>query len=173
MVRRWVDDEVKIRGSKEKSKQIKSGRTAAYPDAERALFAEFSKLRSEGRSAKRWWFNNRISKLVNEHYPEETNFKHSDRWFAGFCRRYRIAHRRKTHVAQKLTTDKVTKLNQFHQYLNYIRRVGKYQLCDLANMDQTPLPFILDDGTTYDHRGSKDVCCISGASGLEKRQATA
>ena len=145
MVRRWVDDEVKIRGSKEKSKKIKSGRTAAYPDAERALFAEFSKLRSEGRSAKRWWFNNRINKLVNEHYPEETNFKHSDCWFAGFCRRYRIAHRRKTHVTQILPTDKVTKLNQFHQYLNYIHRVGKYQLCDLANMDQTPLSFILDD----------------------------
>ena len=52
MVRRWVDNEFKIRGSKEKSKKIKSGRTAAYPDAERALFAEFSKLRS-GRSAKR------------------------------------------------------------------------------------------------------------------------
>ena len=57
--------------------------------------------------------------------------------------------RRKTHVAQKLPTDKVTKLNQFHQYLNYIRRVGKYQLCDLANMDQTPLPFILDGGQQH------------------------
>ena len=40
-------------------------------------------------------------------------------------------------------------------------------------MDQTPLPFILDDGTTYEHQGSKDVCCKSGAPGLEKRQATA
>ena len=40
-------------------------------------------------------------------------------------------------------------------------------------MDQTPLPFVLDDGTTYEHHGSKDVCCKTGASGLEKRQATA
>ena len=38
---------------------------------------------------------------------------------------------------------------------------------------QTPLPFILDDGTTYEHLGSKDVCCKTGASGPEKRQATA
>ena len=57
--------------------------------------------------------------------------------------------------------------------VNHVLRVGKYDLCDLANMDQTPLPFISDDGTTYEHQGSKDVCCKSSAPGLEKRQATA
>ena len=99
--------------------------------------------------------------------------KHSDRWFSAFCRWYRIALRKTTHTAQKLPADKITKVKEFHQYLNYIHRCGKYELCDIANMDQTPLPFILDDGTTYEHHGSKDVCCKTGASGVEKRQATA
>ena len=40
-------------------------------------------------------------------------------------------------------------------------------------MNQTPLPFILDDKITYEITGSKDVCCRSGAYGLDKRQATA
>ena len=39
-------------------------------------------------------------------------------------------------------------------------------------MDQTPLPFVLDDGTTYDAKGSKEICFTSGQSGLDKRQCT-
>ena len=76
------------------------------------------------------------------------------------------------HVAQKLPADKITKLKEFHPYLNHVRRVGKYDLPYLANMDQTPLPFILDDGM-WERQGSKDVCCKSGAPGLEICQATA
>ena len=40
-------------------------------------------------------------------------------------------------------------------------------------MDQTPLPYILDDGKTYNEINEKDVICKTGASGLGKRQCTA
>ena len=39
-------------------------------------------------------------------------------------------------------------------------------------MDQTPLPFVLDDDRTYDITGAEEVWCSSGASGLDKRQCT-
>ena len=39
-------------------------------------------------------------------------------------------------------------------------------------MDQTPLPFVLDDGKTYDKKGVKEVWVQSGQAGLDKRQAT-
>ena len=39
-------------------------------------------------------------------------------------------------------------------------------------MDQTPLPFVLDDNKTYDKVGAKEVWIASGQSGLEKRQCT-
>ena len=39
-------------------------------------------------------------------------------------------------------------------------------------MDQAPLPFVLDDGKTYDKKGVKKVWAQSGQSGLGKRQAT-
>ena len=38
-------------------------------------------------------------------------------------------------------------------------------------MGQTPLPFVLDDGKTYDKKGTKEVWAQSGQSGLEKRKA--
>ena len=37
-------------------------------------------------------------------------------------------------------------------------------------MDQTPLPFVLDDGKTYADKGSSETWCVSGSSGLDKRQ---
>ena len=39
-------------------------------------------------------------------------------------------------------------------------------------MDKTPLPFVLDDGKTYDKKGVKEVWAQSGQSSLDKRQAT-
>ena len=39
-------------------------------------------------------------------------------------------------------------------------------------MDQTPLPFVLEDGKTYDKEGVKEVWTQSGQSSLDKRRAT-
>ena len=39
-------------------------------------------------------------------------------------------------------------------------------------MDQTPLPFVLDNGKTYADKGSIEVWCISGSSGLDKQQCS-
>ena len=44
-----------------------------------------------------------------------------------------------------------------------------YQNKDIANKDQTPLPFILDDNKTYAEKGLKDVA-KTGAAGLDKHQ---
>ena len=39
-------------------------------------------------------------------------------------------------------------------------------------MDQTPLPFIMDDNKTYEITNSSDVWCVSGPSGQDKRMCT-
>ena len=39
-------------------------------------------------------------------------------------------------------------------------------------MDQTPLPFVLDNETTYADKGSSEVWCVSGSSGLDKRRCS-
>ena len=50
--------------------------------------------------------------------------------------------------------------------------VGKFQLHQVANVDQTPLPFCFTDGATYADTGDKTVWVRGGASGLDKRQCT-
>ena len=46
------------------------------------------------------------------------------------------------------------------------------KLPDIANIDQTPLPFVLDDGKTYADKGSSEVWSVSGSSDLEKQQCS-
>ena len=40
-------------------------------------------------------------------------------------------------------------------------------------MDQTLLPFVLDDGNIYDIKGVKEVWAQSGQSGLDKNNSAA
>ena len=53
-----------------------------------------------------------------------------------------------------------------------VRKRGKYELADIANMDQTGSSFVTDVGKTYETTNSKDVWCKSGQSGLDKGQCT-
>ena len=63
-------------------------------------------------------------------------------------------------------------ITKFHSKLLRVRRRGVYQTKDIANMDQTPLPFVLDDGKTYADKGSSEVWSVSGSSGLGKWQCS-
>ena len=84
--------------------------------------------------------------LVKERNPEKADFKTSDHWFFAFCRRYGVALRRKTHTAQKAPEQLRNTIMKFHSKILREQKRGKYEDCDTANMDQTPLPFVLDDG---------------------------
>ena len=50
--------------------------------------------------------------------------------------------------------------------------VGRYKLSEIANMDQSPLPFELQKGRTYATKGSKTVTLRAARNGWEKRQCT-
>ena len=50
--------------------------------------------------------------------------------------------------------------------------VGIYKLGNIANMDQTPLPFDFLCGKTYSIGGAKTVWVKGTGSGLDKRQVT-
>ena len=43
---------------------------------------------------------------------------------------------------------------------------------DIANMDQTPLPFVIDDGKTNADKGSSEVWCATHDSVIDKRQCS-
>ena len=85
-----------------------------------------------------------------------------------FCRRYGLALPRKAHAAQTDPKQLAPAITKFHSKLLRVRRRGVSQTKDIANVDQTPLPFVLDDGKTYADKGSSEVWCVSGSSGLDK-----
>ena len=63
-------------------------------------------------------------------------------------------------------------ITNFHSKLLRVCRRGVYQTINIANMDQTPLLFVCDDGKTYANKGSSEVWCVPGSSVLEKRQCS-
>ena len=56
--------------------------------------------------------------------------------------------RHKTHTSQKAPADLRKPIENFHVKLLRERTRGTYKLADLANMDLTPLPFVLEDNRT-------------------------
>ena len=52
------------------------------------------------------------------------------------------------------------------------RRRGTHQMKDIANIDQTPLPFVIYDGKTHADKGSSEVWCATHDSGLNKIQSS-
>ena len=101
-------------------------------------------MRKDDKIVKRWWFNNRVKQLLKEQDQSEAdNFKASDHWFSAFCRRYGVSLRMKTHTCSRATETR----NYQAPRKTKKRTRGKYADCDIANMDQAPLPFVLDDGT--------------------------
>ena len=72
-------------------------------------------------------------------------------------------------------------IQSFHQFIRKVAEprdyeqhhdIGRFKLCNIANMDQTPMPFEVGTGATYNETGARTVWVKSLGSGLDKRQAT-
>ena len=152
----------KIRATKLTTRKNKSGRQARYPIAEQKMHEDFKRLWEKGKSFKRYWFKQRMRQLIWEHYADSIEkFRNSDQWFARFCRRFKVSLKRKTHTAKK-TLSQVAIIRKFHKHLFWVRKKGKYEFADIANMDQTGSFLTIDDGKTYETANSKGVWCKSG-----------
>ena len=154
-------------------------RKCQFPDLEEELYRDYKKLQRQGLKVKGFWFRARAKQLLQQMHPDAT-FQFSDSWFDGFKNRHRISLRRPINVAQKPAEDKRGAIQQFHRTIRRVadeerptRPIGRFSLQQIANVDQTPLPFSFTNGGTYADTGDKTVWVCGGASGLEKRQCTA
>ena len=86
---------------------------------------------------------------MNELYPDVKDSKFSDQWFTRFRTRKNISLRKRTHAAQRAPVNLSATISKFHAKLLRVRKCDNVHLGDIANMDQTPLPFVLDDGKTW------------------------
>ena len=98
----------------------------------------------------------KAKKTINELYQDDNaEFKMSNMWFSGFCRRYRICFCRKTHAVQKSSNELRQKIEKFPVRIILERKRGTYNSRDLVDIDRTPLSYALDDNKTYDKTASK------------------
>ena len=112
-------------------------------------------------------------------------FKASDNWFQRFKKRNNIAFRRRSNKKKNPASDGKETVQRFHRNLRAslktTRRRKKVRLdCKYGrwlpqnryNVDQVPLPFVIDQDKTYEVKGSEQVWVSQPSSGLDKRQAT-
>ena len=174
---RLVGDAVKIKKSKKASKQVKFVRKCQFPDIEEELYHEYKNLRKQSLKVKGLCFKTHGKQLLMQ-MRLNASFLFSNSWFDGFKTLHRICMRQWTHVAQKPPSDKKEALQHFHRTIRKVaeeprptQTIGCFIPSQIANMDQTPLPFCFMDGETYADTGDKTVWVRSGASGFEKGNA--
>jgi transposase-like protein len=177
-LRGWLQNAAKIKASHRGTRKIGCGRKAFWPDMEEELYLQYQKLRSDGLKVKGWWFEAKSKELMKDMHPGE-EFKFSDGWFTAFKKRKRISYRSTTNMSQKTPNDYESTIREFHKTIRSLASKGEkkgplgcYELKDIANMDQTPLPFTFNKGKGYDNTGTSTVWHRGAASGLEKRQCT-
>ena len=146
---------------------------------EAELCCEYRKPWKHSLKVKGYWFKVRAKHLLAEKVPEEF-FQFSDGWFDAFKQRHRISLRRSTNVSQKPADNMRGAILGFHSTIREVASegerkgpLGQFQLHQVANIDQTPLPFCFFEGETYANTGNKTVWVWGAASGLEKRQCAA
>ena len=159
-----------------------------WPELEDKLYIEFIERRKAGRIVKQEWFRIQSTFLFRSIYPNVNAaiFFFSNRWFRGFLGRHRISLRSITKTAQKLPEDyRILVIN----WLRFNRRnsqpraacfwevslqhpVGRYELSNICNLDETPIPYEFLDGKTYNPIGEKTIWAKESKSGWGKRQAS-
>ena len=179
---RWVKQEKELILSKRGSRRLKGARKATLPKLEERLMKEIDQQRQKGLRVKRWWIISR-AKQINKEIAPEHPLKFSKGWFEKFLKRNNLSFRQTTSIAQNPPENKMGPLKEFHRFIrrNAVRGagsrqrespLGKWRLNTIANMDQTPMPFVFGGGKTYTKKGSKTVWVRGGQSGLDKRQCT-
>ena len=177
-VLQWIHTEEAIRDSGKGRQRINFKRTAMHPDMEETLYREYRELSKKGLKVKGWWFWARAKQILAETQPTSP-FSSSDGWFTRFKSRFRISKRQATTTCQKESEDKRGAIQHFHRSIRRAVKIGqqlgplgRWTAARIANMDQTPLPFIFSGGETYACMGEHSVWVRGGASGLDKCQCT-
>ena len=166
----------------------KARNSEMYPLAAKLVVAEFKLRRAKGSKVSKLWIKTKMKQKIEACYGEEAakKFRGSDNWFQRFQKRHGICLRRRTNKKKDAAVQGKETIQMFHRDLRKAiqskRRINKSTVVDRKygrwlpqnryNVDQVPLPFVVDQEKTYDLKGAAQVWVAQPASGLDKRQAT-
>lgn len=197
-LRAWIRKKEEIEASKKNSRKAVSAARSipSIPLVEQALMMKFIHHRMKGFAVTRRWFKRHAVNLFRLHYPDRCDhvrqpngsilqvprFAFSEGWFTGMRKRNRMSYRKGTKKSSKPPDDareKIIAWLQFNRRAAALKSgesiehdVGRFKLCNIANMDQTPLEFDFPSRSTYTLQGSNDITIRQTRSGWEKRMAT-
>ena len=152
---------------------------------------EFKLRRAKGCKVSKLWLKKKMKSTIETCYgkDEADKFKASNNWFDRFKRRHNISLRRRSNKKKNSADHGRETIQRFHQNLrkavktrrrrNNSRnnsamdtKYGRWLPRNRYNIDQVPLPFVIDQDKTYDSTGNKQVWVSQPSTGLDKRQAT-
>lgn len=157
-----------------------------FPLIESALKKEIIERRKRKARVSSMWMKQRARKLCKHSYPE-SNFSASQGWLIRFMKRHKIKFRKRKNVKAKSAEEKREDIVKWHQDLrykvlpyrnghvgSYHPHYGRFPPKRRYNMDQIPMPFVVDQDTTFTTEDDEHVHVKGpGAEGLNKRQYTA
>ncbi|CAB4424047.1 unnamed protein product [Rhizophagus irregularis] len=85
------------------------------------------------------------------------NFKTSSRWLSSFIKRHKLSWQRRTKIFQKLPNQTEESLAKFHQFVMRLKTEKSYDLCNIFNIDETPVWFNMAGNFTVDQKGEKTI----------------
>jgi hypothetical protein len=161
----WLRDEAKIRASNRGTRKMGAGRKPFWPDMEAELVRQFQELRTKGLKVRSWWFEAKGKELMTSMHAD-VEFRFSPGWFDAFKKRHKLSYRATTNTSQRPPSHLESAVRDFHRAVRStalrgptgnMGPLGQYELRDIANMDQTPLPFVLNGGKGHEKQGAKTV----------------
>src|SRR6266542_3505336 len=174
-IRYWMSQKSQLENVAPHIQKLHKGKNAMLPEFENFLFEWVSDLRKDAKAITRNMVIRKVKLIAKERkwvdlYQIIAHFKFSESWLEGFMKRYNLATRRRTHIAQHLPDDLIEKQQNFLSFILYRRIQHDYPLKYIGNMDETPVTFDLPYSTTLDHRGTSTVSIRT--TGHEKKNFT-
>ena len=87
-----------------------------------------------------------------------------------FMKRNNLCMQAKTKISQKMPVEYEDKIIEFHRFIINARKQEKFELSQIANMDEVPLTFNVPSNKTVDSKGAKSI--IVKTCGHEKTHYT-
>ena len=163
-----------VKATRQRRKLIgdKAKNREKYPLASARVIVDFKLRRAKGCKVSKLWLKKKIKSYIEECYGKEEafKFKGSQNWFQRFKKRHGNSFRRRTNKKKQAADDGRQTIQKFHCDLREAvksrrRRLhstqdvkyGRWTPKNRCNIDQVPLPFVVDQEKTYDVTGNKQV----------------
>jgi hypothetical protein len=164
MVGRWVKaSENWTNEIKNNTMRVGSGRKAYFPEAEKKLYNWVIEQRKKALAVTFVTIRLQMFEILKEpdmisRYGDlANNFMATFRWLTAFMKRHNLALRRRTRISQKLPEQLEESLESFYRFVIRLRIKNSIELCNIFNMDETPVWFDMAGNFTVNQKEEKTV----------------